>query len=167
MGCNFSSQQQKRRKECSCRIIGSRLFPITQPVFLNKKKAGGRAWVLKFGATKTSAFSTNTQSSFMSVVFDTAWDFVSQYQKLCTRRVKVPWRTLCQLKKPLKGSRQRRGCCWEKNGREKVFPWQGVYLPSLQINYSFIYLDPPNIWLLAASLIVNNGIPQNHSITTV
>ena len=41
------------------------------------------------------------------------------------RRVEGPWRALCQLKKPYKGPRQRRGSCWEELQR-RLFPRPGV-----------------------------------------
>ena len=55
-------------------------------------------------------------------------------RKQCMRQVEGPWRALCQLKKPYKGPRQRRGICWEE-WKRGLFPWWGVIdLPSRQIN---------------------------------
>ena len=44
----------------------------------------------------------------------------------------------CQLKKPFKGPRRRRGSCWEERKRILAFPRRGVIdLPSWQINGFF------------------------------
>ena len=50
------------------------------------------------------------------------------------RQVEGPWRAPCQLKKPFKGPRRRRGSCWEERKRI-VFPrWGVIDLPSRQIH---------------------------------
>ena len=46
-------------------------------------------------------------------------------RKQRTMRVEGPWRALCQLKKPFKDLRRRRGSCWEERKR-KAFSLQGV-----------------------------------------
>ena len=51
-----------------------------------------------------------------------------------------PWRAPCQLKKPFKGPRHRRGSCREER-KKIVFPWWGVNdLPSRHINDFFTHL---------------------------
>ena len=47
----------------------------------------------------------------------------------------------CQLKKPFKGTRLRKGSCWEK-GKSMEFPWQGVMKGPSGKSSIFIHLAP-------------------------
>ena len=100
---------------------------------------------LIFRTTKTSVFSKNTLSKFVSIVLDSFLGLlhlaltVSLY--LCISGSNAwgegwgPWRALCQLKKTFKCPRQRPGSSWEER-KKKLFPEIGVLdLPSRQINF--------------------------------
>ena len=72
-------------------------------------------------------FSTNPLSRLVSVVLygvpytwqrkpDSVIDFLS-FRRQSTRQFKGPWREPCLLEKPFKGTRLRRGSCWEERKR--------------------------------------------------
>ena len=64
------------------------------------------------------------------------------------RQIEGPWKAACQLKKPFKGLKPRRGSRW-KEPKRKVFPRGGVIdLPFRQINDFFYKKPTEREWVL-------------------
>ena len=65
-------------------------------------------------------------------------------------KVEGPWREPCQIKKPFKGQRRRRGRCWEE--QKSISPTRGRWIA--KANQNFVTIWPPNsIWLFASPLL--------------